>query len=385
MRGVLRQLHRWIGLPLGGLFLITLASGVVVGGEEFLSSLDKHGQQYRSTTIEEDIQAVEKITAEMQGLRSIVMPRPETPYYQGRGRGGIKTFRIGDLALIDDKKRSREDFIPTVLRLHRNYLLGRQEVLGFGGADLSAWVSLGAIALGFVGVYLWWRARRTFGLDKLVPVKSKRRDYFQAHIHGGVIVLLVILLLGLTGASITYRPIGQSVLGAEQISAPGLRDYPLYIEDSWDAWLRRAEASMPGEELARISFPRGGGATEFDSVNPRNAIQFRYVTDKDWLGVAGSRVFIDPGQSGYLGAVRFEALPFGQKLYTMILPLHTGRNISTVYLGVVLVFSILAMVMTFSGVISILIQLAKQQMKRRTAIAAAGRRSNASVELSVRR
>ena len=348
-------------MPLGILFLVTLVSGVITGGEEFVRAIDNKGQDYRPTTLEEDVRAIEKITSEVRRINAIVMPRPQTPFYQARTQTSTKTYRVGDLKLIEEKTASRDGFFETVLRLHRGFLLGREGAFGLSGPEIAAWVSLIVLGLGLMGVYLWWRVRRSFGFRKLIPASGRKRAYFQAHIHGGIVTLVLILVLGFTGAAMTYRDVARSTLGAERVSSSGLEEVPLYVEDNWEAWLRKAEAKMPDAELAMISFPRRRGEVEPGAMNPQAAIQFRYISEKDWLGVAGSRVYIEPAQSAYLGAVRFDALPFGQKLYTMVVPLHTGRNVSPTYLGVMLVFAALAVVMTFSGVISMLIQLIRRR------------------------
>ena len=364
MRGFLRQLHRWVGLPLGILFLVTLVSGVITGGEEFVRAIDNKGQDYRPTTLEEDVRAIEKITSEVRRINAIVMPTPQTPFYQARTQTSTKTYRVGDLKLIKEKTASRDGFFETVLRLHRGFLLGREGFFGLSGPEIAAWVSLIVLGLGLMGVYLWWRVRRSFGFRKLIPASGRKHAYFQAHINGGIVTVVMLLILGFTGAAMTYRDVARSTLGAERVSSSGLEEVPLYVEDNWEAWLRKAEAKMPDAELAMISFPRQRGASdgaESGGVKAQAAIQFRYISEKDWLGVAGSRVYIEPAQSAYLGAVRFDALPFGQKLYTMIVPLHTGRNVSPTYLGVMLVFTALAVVMTFSGVISMVIQLIRRR------------------------
>ena len=368
MRRFLRQFHRWIGLPVSILFLITLTSGLIVGGEELVSAYNKMEQAYGPTTVAENALAIEKITAEVRGLRSIVMPTPDTPFYQARAQGVIRTYRIGDHKLIHEQISSRSGFFQTVLRLHRNFLIGRDGAFGLSGAELSAWVSLTAITLSLMGLYLWWRMRRSFRLRKLLPSGSRRGDFFQSHIHGGILVMIPILILGITGASITYRPIARSVLEAEQVSASGLKDHPFYIVDNWANWLSKANAAMPEGELRSIHFPRGrsnGSMPVFGTVEPRRAIQFRYVTSRDWLGVAGSRVYIDPGQSGFLGAAPFDSLPLGQQLYMMIVPVHTGRNVSSGYLAIMLLFAALATVVTVSGIVSMTKHLRQQSQAKR--------------------
>ena len=80
---------------------------------------------------------------------------------------------------------------------------------------------------------------------------------------------------------------------------------------------------------------------DYGVIEPAAAVQFRFVTDSDWLGMAGSRVYIDPRQSALVGAARFGDLPLGQRLYSLIVPLHAGRGVTPTYLAVLLFFTAL--------------------------------------------
>ena len=192
---------------------------------------------------------------------------------------------------------------------------------------------------------------------------------FRSHMTAGLVTAVAVVLLCVTGAAITYRGVTRAALDASQIGDVGFRESPYYIASDWQTWLRLARQEIDGD-LTVVAFPRtrGGQVTppdfEYGTVDPAAAVQFRFVTAGDWLGMAGSRVYIDPRQSALVGTARFDDLPFGQRLYSLIVPLHTGRNVSPAYLAVLLLCTALVTVMTFSGVFSFVLKLLRGRSRK---------------------
>ena len=170
LKRIVTLLHRWIGLPLGVLFLVTLVTGLVVGGADLLRALDGKGQTYRETSIEEDARALDRMVQDVPRIFQAVLPTPYTPYYQARARGETtRIYRIGDLEPIDHRE-SFGSLYRLSLGLHRTFLLGRQGgALGISGADAVAWVGLIATVLSLLGIWLWWSYRRSFRWNRLAP------------------------------------------------------------------------------------------------------------------------------------------------------------------------------------------------------------------------
>ena len=367
-------LHRWVGLPRGVLFLVALVSGLIVGGADLWRAVDGKGQTYRETSIAEHARALELMTREMPHMFQALLPTPSTPYYQARARGEAKTYRIGDLEPIDHRVSSG-GFYRLALGLHRTFLLGRQGgALGISGADAVAWVGLIAMLLSLLGIWLWWTFRRSFRWRRIVPLRWTRNEMFRSHMTAGVVTVVALVLLCVTGAAITYRGVTRAALDASLIGDVGFREFPYYVASDWETWLKLAEQEMDGD-LTVVAFPRrrGGQAApvefEYGVVDPASAVQFRFATDSDWLGMAGSRVFVDPRQSALIGRARFDDLPFGQRLYSLIVPLHTGRNVAPAYLVALLLCTVLATVMTFSGVASLVLKLVKGRKRAEAAAA----------------
>ena len=79
-------LHRWVGLPLGVLFLVALVSGLIVGGADLWRAVDGKGQTYRETSIAEHARALELMTREMPHMFQALLPTPRPPITR-HGRG----------------------------------------------------------------------------------------------------------------------------------------------------------------------------------------------------------------------------------------------------------------------------------------------------------
>lgn len=358
MKKYLVYLHRWLGFPLGLLFIVVFGTGLIAAFEEMLSRMDfaDEDYQYRETTIAQDADALAVITEGRDGIRQIIMPTKKTPYYQVELRGEKFTHAIDNLSQVHHEQSENEGFFRTNLQLHRNFLLGKDDFLGITGQSYVAWTGLIALLLSVLGLWLWWPMRKSFRARDLVPQGRQRRNFYYAHLTGGVVTLVAVILLGVTGAAITYRPLAKQVLGVDQPHAAQTtqqkngsetRDTQA-LEASWYAWLAAAHAEVPGAELRRIRFPRAS------SSEP--VIEFRFLANGDWLGLANSKVRINTERSTLVDVSRFEEQSVGEKLYAVIVPLHSGRGLHIGYVVVLFVFSLLGTLMVFCGLISFLVK-----------------------------
>ena len=87
-------------------------------------------------------------------------------------------------------------------------------------------------------------------------------------------------------------------------------------------------------------------------------ISFRFSTQADWLGLPSSYIRIDSQSSELISLKQFKQLSTGEKIMSVIKPLHTGRGLHWGYVLVLLLMSALGVLMVFSG-------LASFVMKRR--------------------
>ena len=413
MNKTLSTLHRWLGFPLGLLFVITFGTGCLTAVAELLARFEyrqSHASlSYRSSTIEENAAALAIIVDGKKGIRQVLMPSPESPYYQVVARGERWVYPVDNIDQEHHLQRSNEGFFRSVLQLHRNFLLGKEGFLGIEGKYYTAWVGLGAVLLSFIGLWVWWPWRKTFKAKDILPRGITKKHFYYSHIASGVVVSVVILVLALTGASITYRAIAQQLFSLERNSTPALQVLPL--NNNWLAWLEGAYAQMPvGSRLDKIRFPRQtkgagekrligndmGGKTksheikgntlannipvklsvnidrsrQAENINSgknidQKLLEFRFYAPGNWLGLSSSKVKVDKQRSQLVAVILFSDLPFAAKIYSMLVPLHTGHNLSLVYVIALLVVSLLGTVMVFSGLVSFLVKRRQRpEMKR---------------------
>ncbi len=472
IRDKFRWLHRWVGIPLSIIFFVTLVTGALTAYNQVRQNTDSQGQTYRVTSPAEDAAAVEVITANFDGLTSIVMPNKSTPYYQVNVRGSRAFVGIadaqGDHNLVRGMESARGQFYAWIFRLHRTFLLGgeNQNALGVEGVKITAWVAITAVSFSLLGLYLWWPFRSKFKVQQAVPMSVKRRAYFNAHLTSGLIVVGAIVILGVTGASLYFRTQTNALLGTNEGRNVGVLERPETLQNNWPTWFETSANKIPDGRLVSVDFPRNGG--ELPPIvqgltlvgfqeggqngamggrgggmgaggqagamgagaqagamgagaqagamgaggqagmggfaqagamggaagqagmggfaqagamgaggqvgmgmgaggggqggNPLGqALSFRFVTGDDWLSVPNSRVYIDSTASELIGVKRFSQNTFGQKLQAMLNPLHTGSNITTPYVFVMMMMAFLAALMVFSGLLSMIWTLLRRK------------------------
>ena len=409
MKKFITTLHRWLGFPLGLLFIITFGTGCLTSVDELLERLQQSQTRadfvYRTTTPAEDAQALSLITEGKKSIRQVMLPSKEAPYYQLVARGERWLYPIDQLDQQTHIKTNNDGFFGTVLQLHRNFLLGKEGFLGVSGKLYVTWVGLIALLISLLGLWMWWPLRKSFKAKDILPRGKKRKHFYYSHMTSGVVVLAVILLMSLTGASITYRAFTQSLLGVERDAVSSFK--AVSLNNDWSSWLQAAYAQMPaGAQLQQIRFPRQqrssqqknsgqapaaqtnrnerrvlganvgnngfqnnslqssraqdkGAATARQGKASPQLLEFRFKAAGDWLGLAGSKVKIDKQSSRLVDATLFRDLALGEKVYAMLVPLHTGHNLPALYVLALLLLSVVGTVMVLSGLVSFVIKKRK--------------------------
>lgn len=370
MRKFLTKAHRWLGFPFGFLFLITFTTGFLTAVDELAKDLRLPSANYKNSTIEQHAQALDRFGSTHNGIRAIKMPTPSTPFYQVmiNDKNGRGLFAYGIEYPHEELYReiNESGFFDTMLQLHRNYLLGKEGPGGIPGNKIAAWVGLIALILSLVGLWLWWPLRRTFDLKHIIPQGNARKHFYFNHMTAGVITLFAILVLAITGAGITYRDIAKSVLG---VNAKASLESPTLMiaatNPTWLGWLKAAYQIMPDSQLQQVSFPRPTRPNPDNNRGQKDPLyEFRFVTPNDWFGLANSTVNLNQARSMIVSHQAFSELSLGEKIYRVMVPLHTGRNIGNSYLIIVLLFSLLGTLMVASGLISFLKKTHHQRARR---------------------
>lgn len=356
MKKFLVTLHAWLGFPLGLLFIVTFGTGGLTAIDDLIERFEQKKKSsayvFRPTTLTEDANALTIITKNNKNLRKIILPTPDTPYYQAITRDDLWTYSIDDLNQVIHTEKKKDGFFDTVLSLHRNYLLGSKGLWGINGKYYVAWVGLIALFISLLGLWLWWPLRKTFKTKNVVPLGTKRKHFYYSHMTSGVIVLIVIVLFSVTGASISYRAIAQQLLGVERDKPSAIE--PLELASGWQPWLQAAYAKMPNDSrLEQIRLPKQKKPNDANKNNtPPMLIKLRFSTPGDWLDLASSSVEIDKKSSTLVNMTLFSQQPLGEKIYSILAPLHIGTRLPIFYVITILILTCLGTVMVFSGLSS---------------------------------
>lgn len=363
MKRFVMTLHRWLGFPLGLVFLVTFGTGCLTAVDEVITRIDHSiyygGYEFQSTSLVDDARMLTTITEGKEAIRMVVMPTPATPYYQLVTRNATWTYGIDDRNQTDYRTAANEGFFHTVLNLHRQLLLGREGLWGVDGKVYVAWVGLMSLLLSLLGIWLWYPSRKTFSAKAVVPLGRKRKHFYYSHMTSGIVVVIVILLLAVTGAAITYRELAQQLLGVKRDQ--GTTGEGRVIDPGWQSWLAVTYGQMPpGSRLETIRFPRQSEkgrrqnteAKGFDKQSEIQLLEFRFRAPGDWLTLPLSQVKIDKQSSKLIATKLYGQQTLGGKIYAILVPLHTGRQLPVVYVLGLLVMSLLGSVMVMSGLVS---------------------------------
>jgi uncharacterized iron-regulated membrane protein len=401
MKKILITLHRWLGFPLGILFILTFATGCLTAIDELLIRIEQSNENsqfiWKRSTLEQNAQAIEYFTLQHTGIRQIQIPSKEKPYYRVIGKQENWTYTIDFLDSEEPiegihQKKEKGGFFDTVLNLHRNLLLGKEGFLGLEGKYYVVWVGLISLLISLLGLWLWWPRKNTFKSKDILPRGKKRKNFYLSHMTSGVIVLIAILLLSLTGASITYRSFAQQLFGIEKDSKVTIK--PIQLEKSWTSWIIGAYQVMPeGAKLQEIRFPRvRRNADKVDTtVNERakdkpkskptvktkvrskeggnirkadKRIEFNFQHQDDWFEIKRSKAYITQRKSELVDVILYSDLPLKDKVYSLLKPLHTGHDLPVYYVIILLLFSIIGTTMALSCVVSFAIKKRKYKKIR---------------------
>jgi uncharacterized iron-regulated membrane protein len=211
-------------------------------------------------------------------------------------------------------RRPREFLTGWLFELHAHLLAGDVGEL-VGGV-----VALATIALALSGLVAWWPGRR-----KLKPAltvargRGARRLAFDAHRAGGFYVSALLLLAGVTGASLVFHEPFQVALNRAFRSpavpkAPVATSAPTRPALPLDSALAVAERVAPGGYVSYVYVP----------VKPTDPVTVRKRRPGELHPNGKTFVYVDPRDGALLGMVDGPTSPAGARAYSALYPLHTG-------------------------------------------------------------
>ena len=332
-------IHRWLGYPLAVLFLIIAVSGEYIAIDNLLSRMDRHGQSYSALTDARTGRALATLLKRYPDASGYDVPGPDAPFYRVSSRGHDRILSAVTLDIIHETTASDIAIRRWFLGLHRNYLKGG------AGRHIVAWISIGAVVIGLIGIVAWYPYRHATRLRAMVPTSLSRPKLFRSHFTLGLIGLPMVLLLGLTGTATAYRSLTRDLLAVERTVTPHRFEHPHYVPRDWTARIVLAKEYFPNGQLVGLSKPR-------NAPPGQTIVEIRFSLKDDWGPIGGSAVILRENDSGFVGIRRFGDLPAGEKIYRMIRPLHDGTAMPINYLWLLVIANGLLIVMAAAGLFS---------------------------------
>ncbi|MBX6312452.1 MAG: PepSY domain-containing protein [Isosphaeraceae bacterium] len=269
-RKILARVHRWLALPLGGLFALTAASGaLLVFGPEIDRALNPH--LFRATPgaevgFDRACAAVQRIFPERAIGRIDAPAMPRT--------GGVYVVRLtGDPATlvhvdpgtgaILGARREGESLVGWLAAVHIRLAAGEvgERIVGFGGLLLLTVIA--------TGCGLWWTGRKTLAQGLRIR-RGRGRFLFHYDLHKlvGIASAPLLAMIVLMGVFLTFEALADAVIYGLFGTTPPPRPAPasLWVEPNRTATvplelLRRVaeQQAVPGATTVNLTLPQEPG------------------------------------------------------------------------------------------------------------------------------
>ncbi len=307
----LRRVHRWLGLALSLLLCVISITGILlVWKPEYLRFTVPDADAPLQTSNLEIAQSIDNILAAhpTQSVRLIqVQPHDLSLYkvfledqrYAWHAQGGELVQRWSN----------NERLEAWLLDLHHRFLLGN--TIGLNMAGFSGILLVPLVMLGF---YLWWPNRHAASFTVL-PQGSRPGQLLRSHRNIGVISVIPILIVAITGVILVYPVESARVLLGDY--ANRAKPYIYTPEDS------RIQPSTEGKlNYALAQFP----VARIRSVRPPNGDFQTFIIGlqqaDSWDRLGRTQVTFSNGEPVEISnALQQET---DKRLFDFMFPLHTG-------------------------------------------------------------
>lgn len=313
-------LHRWVGLAAGLLLAVLGLSGsALVFRTEIDRALNPELLRVAVRDVRQPLETVVRAarTAHPEvAPRRVRMPRrADAPVEVWMGtKPDLFVYVDPYTAQVLGARRPAEFLTGWLFELHAHLLGGKAgELVGGIGA-------LVLVGLALSGLVTWWPGRGKLRVALTVARgRGGRRFAFDAHRAGGFYVSILLLLAGVTGASLVFHEPFQAALNRAFRSpavppAPVAASSPTLPALPLDSALAVAERVAPGGYVSYVYVP--AAPTEVVTIRKRRPGEL-HPNGKTF-------VYVDPRDNALLGHVDGPTSPLGARAYSALYPLHTG-------------------------------------------------------------
>lgn len=344
MRRIAVWLHRYLGLALGSLLLL---SGLTGSAIVFKTPIDAWlNPDLLQVTVQQERVALDQILSKVQ--QSLPGEQASVVFFPSAPTQPLEIwFRGGDLRAYVDPytgavlgARHTADFLMGFLvDLHIHLLSGET------GEQLMGWSGLGAIVLSALGLWLWWpkagRWKQVFSIKwQAAPV----RVWLDIHKMAGVVICAFLILTAATGASLAlYDIVTEPALIA--LTGEGTRRKPPTsravpaIAAPLAPMLSQAGSLFPDGRITRVSLP----------IKPSAAVMVRLRLDGEIHQFGRTFVWFDQYDGTVLRVENALQANRATRIQSWLYPLHTGVYGGTLTRSLQIVVGLALSLLTLSG------------------------------------
>ena len=214
MNKFFKKLHLWVSVPFGIVIAIICFTGALLVFESDIVALYNKdvlrvkpaGEPLPLTTL---IARVEQGLADGAEVTGVVVPSDPSEAYKVNVSKPSRAAVYVDQYTGEVKGQAvRLPFFSEVRRLHRWLMDTRPKDGGiFWGKMIVGTSTLAFVAIMLTGLVIWWPRNRKMLKNRLRIVfgKSLNRFWYDLHVAGGFYAMLLLLAMGLTGLTWSYK------------------------------------------------------------------------------------------------------------------------------------------------------------------------------------
>ena len=332
-RGLWRNLHRWLGLFIGGWFaLVGLSGSLLVFEDEIDAFLNpqlltdvRGGPQlspHEMLTRVEDafpLSRTERIRPpHRQGEVYRITLRLAPHLRTGAPRAEIMFSAVSGELLGQREAHSigitRPYWMRTLYEFHRNVLLGNfgSNIVGLAGILLMT-----SALSGFITA---WPRKRS-GWRRLIGIKLRTgltRMLFDVHRSSGVVLFVLLMLATFTGSTLVYVNYARDIVSVFSTVAPfpvvPWRETPMDNWPSFERVMAEVRTAYPQHQTMEIHLPS----------KPTAGILFYLKRDGDVHRLGDTIVWVHPGSGEILFERSARNRTSGESVMHWLFPLHSG-------------------------------------------------------------
>lgn len=324
LMSVIRFVHAWAGVALALLLMVVSLTGtLLVWKEDYVRLVLPEARQAFEATPDNLARIARRVEAryENNDIMGLYFPREDF----GLAKVLVYPDRYAYLDAegdVVDEWRGNGRPEEWLYDLHHRLLMVDTGLLivGFG--------SMAMVLMVFSGVVLWWPMRASWRRG-VWPRSTRRGELNRGHRHFGLLLSLPLLALLITGIVLVFPAQTEELLLSEirrdedynMAMMEGVDDISGDDSGDWVPALERAQRIFPSADIRSAEVPSG--------FNPYRIIGLQQP--QDWHPLGMSRVYVE-AEGGYMD-IRIDALglPFVERAYNAVYPLHTGRMDSRLY------------------------------------------------------